>query len=854
MRLSLPLLQHLLFSLTGAAAFSLLGLVQKNLFNLSVPAPYYVVPSLSGALVGLLWSWKHQRSVALNHEAAYNREQLHQLAREREDRYRQLFQQSRAVQLLIDPESGKIVETNEAARTFYGYSEKQLHTMTIFDLNIDSRKTTQHNIARALACEQLCIHLQHRLQSGEVLPVAVYTVPLPHRGRTLLHSVVIDLSMQDRAESHLRRKTLEQRLLLDSIPVSIWYLKDPETYGSVNQAFADNFGRSPLDIAHHRLDSVLRPEMLALALASNRQVFQGKQPLHYEQWTHFGNNEPHYMAITKTPKLDDQGQVDFVVCTATDITGMQQARELLRIERDLHIALTAAHSLEETLELCLKKAIDISKTDCGSLYQISATDGSLQPMVHRGLPPACVDETAQYLSDAAQARRIKQARPIYSTFDVFSKRVCNDDLRDEGLKAMAIIPITFEGKVIAALHVASHEHDEINAFSRAALERIVAHLGTFLKQKEQAAQILQSRHNLESLFNTIRDMVLILDMQGRILYLNAAAVSRLRYHPAELLGQPMQTIHPPTLHQEVEEIFQALLNGQQNFCSLPFISKDGEEIPVETHITFGQWSGQKVLIELSRDIGQRLQLEQQQRLLLKNEGMERMAGAIAHHFNNLMAIVAGNVELALEETAINEEAYLFLANALDGSRRASELGQSLLIYTGHFSQPPEQLELTQLCKTYLEELQTTLPDTIQLDQEYLVSELWISANRQQLHQVLSTLVTNAVEVIDQDQGHIWIRLDTFTADKIKTDHFFPAGWQPEQKQYVSLEVRDNGDGMNQQQLASIFDPFYSEKFIGRGLGLPLALSIVKKLGGAIAVQSKRSQGSVFQVLLPEVSE
>ena len=854
MRLSAPLFQHLLFSLVGASALCLVGFGQILLFNLSVPALYYVVPSLSGALVGLVLSRQHQRSVALDHEIVHTQKQLHQLKMEGEDRYRRLFQQSQAVQLLIDPESGTIIETNEAARTFYGYSEEQMHTVTIFDLNIDSRKITQHNMARALACEQLCFYLQHRLQSGEVLPVAVYTVPLPHKGRSLLHFVVIDLSLQDRAESHLRRKTLEQRLLIDSIPVSIWYLKDPQTYGSVNQAFADTVGRSPLDIAHHRLDSVLGPEMLALALASNRQVFQGKQPLHYEQWTHFGNNEPRYMAITKTPKLDEQGQVDFVVCTATDITGMQQARELLRIERDLHIALTAAHSLEETLELCLKKAIDISRTDCGSLYQISAADGSLQLMVHRGLSPALIDETARYLSDAAQARRIKQARPIYCTFAAFSQRLNNDDLPDQGLKAMAIIPITFEGKVIAALHVASHEHDEINAFSRAALERIVAHLGTFLKQKEQAAQILQSRHNLESLFNTIRDMVLILDLQGRILYLNAAAVSRLGYHPAELLGQPMQTIHSPALHQEVEEIYQAILDGQQNFYSLPFVNRDGEEIPVETHLTFGQWSGQKVLIGLSRDIGQRLQLEQQQRLLLKNEGMERMAGAIAHHFNNLMAIVAGNVELALEETDINEEAYLFLANALDGSRRASELGKSLLIYTGHLSEPPEQLEVTQLCKAYLGELQTTLSEGIQLDQKYPASELWISANRQQLHQVLSALITNAVEVIDQDQGRIWVCVDALAADQIKMGHLFPAGWQPEQKQYTCLEVRDNGAGMTPQQLASIFDPFYSEKFIGRGLGLPLALSIVKKLGGAIAVQSKPGLGAIFQVLFPQALE
>ena len=852
MLLRSPILRYVIFSLPGALAFFLLALIQKTVFMLPVSLNYCTLPSLVGGVTGLLFALLYQRGTAIKQEVEQDNLQLARLNEEGEERYFRLFQQSQAAQMLIDPKTGRIIEINAAARQLYGYSIEQFDTMTIFDLNIDARKTTQQNMERALAFEQLSFHFQHRLQSGFVLPVAVYTVPLPFKGQTLLHSVVIDLSIQDRAESHLRRKTMEQRLLLDSIPVSVWYLKDPETYGSVNRAFAENFKRSPHDIAHHRLDTVLRADMLALALASNRQVFTGKQPLHYEQWFHFSGDEPRYMAITKTPKLDDQGLVEFVVCTATDITSMQQARELLRIERDLHIALTATHSLEETLELCLKKAIDISRTDCGGLYQVSPEDGSLHLLVHKGLKPAFIEEATFYQADSAHARLVQGNKPIYATFDALSQRVNNVHLQKEGLKAMAIIPISFEGKVIACLNVASHEAEGINAFSRAALQRIVAHLGTFLKQKQQAAQVLQSQRNLESLFNSIRDMVFILDLEGRILYLNATAVSRLGYHPTDLLGQPVLTVHPPRVHAEVEEIISAVLLGKHTLCPLPLIHKDGGEIPVETHLTLGQWSGNKVIFGLSRDIGQRLKLEHQQRLLLKNEGLERMAGAIAHHFNNLMAIVAGNVELAMEETAFESEAFHFLNNALDGSKRAIDLGKSLLIYTGHFSEETVQLDLNDQCQKYLREMEASLLEGLVLIENYPENGPKVKANPQQFGRVLEALIINAVEVIDQQEGKISVRVTSVSVDQIDIADLFPAGWKPDRERYASLEVQDNGVGIDEEQMASIFDPFYSDKFIGRGLGLPLALSIVKKLGGAISVQSQPNQGSVFQVLLPEI--
>lgn len=487
--MSSPALQRLVYALGGTGLLCLFCTVQLLLFRIPPSIVFFLVPTLLGSLGGLVLASRNQRITALNQQLQQTHDHLSTLYTESEERNQRLFQQGTTVQLLIDPATGDLVEINAAARRFYGYTDNHQQPVSIFDLNSDASETTLANMQRALTLEQLTFHFHHRLRSGELVPVEVYTIPVPLRGRMLLHSVVIDISHQDRAEHHLRRKTLEQRLLLDSIPVGIWYLKDAETFGSVNQAFAQSFHCTPQDIAHHRLQEVLPAELLPLALASNRQVFDEKQALYYEQWIHLDQTTPSYLAFTKTPKLDEQGQVEFVVCTATDITNTQQAKELLRMERDLHVALTAVHSLEESLQLCLTKAIDIAQADCGGLYLVDDHDDSLYLRVHQGLPVDFIEATSLYSKVSPQAGLVQRNQPLYVNCEELGQWIDNTLLHAEGITAMAIVPIAFQDRVIACLNVASHQKQEFDPFSRMALERLMGHLGIFLTQKQQAETI-----------------------------------------------------------------------------------------------------------------------------------------------------------------------------------------------------------------------------------------------------------------------------------------------------------------------------------------------------------------------------
>jgi len=838
----------------GALVFCSFFALQTILLHLPLTFVGFLVPFCLGGLGGLVIGDRNARVKALHQSLQQANVRGLDLFKESEERYYQLFALSPAVQLLIDPETGSVVNSNEAAQNFYGYSTEEFAKKTLFELDIDS-ENLEKDLRRNLAQEQLCSRFQHRLKSGEIRTVEVYSVFVSLQGRTLTHSVVVDVTDGDESETNLRRKTREQRLLLDSIPVSVWYLRDPETFGMVNKAFADCFDRSPKDIAHKKLETVLSQEIFAPALASNRRVFAEKTALHYEQWLHCGHAEPCYMAFTKTPKLDDAGNVEFVVCTGTDITSLEQAKDMLRVERDLHVVLNTTASFTETLRICLGKAIEVSQTDCGGLYLVDPSDGSLTLATSQGLPDSFMQRASRYRGDSEHAQRVRRNQPIYSSYAVSPLHVQGVVLEnDDGLRAVGVVPIACKGRGVACLMVASRRNEEISKFHRLGLESLAAHIGTFLVQKEQETLIRQHQKNLEALFNTIQDFVFIFDVNGDIVYLNTAVSSCLGYQQTELIGKNVLTVHPEDYKEEILAVVAGMLAGKRDHNLVPLVTKEGKLIPVETHVTEGIWSGRQVFFGVSRDISSRLQVERQQQLLVKNQGLERMAGAMAHHFNNLMTIVAGNLELALDDVAPSSATSALLGNALGGCKRASELGHALLIYTGQFAEAIAPINLSNFCKKLLDSGRIMPPDHIELSIDFASPGPVVAANPSYLEQTLAVLMTNAAETIGTASGRIVFRVMSVDSKSICDAHIFPAEWSPSQDRYGCLEINDSGAGIDERQIANIFDPFYSDKFVGRGLGLPLALSIVKKLHGAIIVTSQRERGSTFQVLLPEQNQ
>lgn len=260
------------------------------------------------------------------------------------------------------------------------------------------------------------------------------------------------------------------------------------------------------------------------------------------------------------------------------------------------------------------------------------------------------------------------------------------------------------------------------------------------------------------------------------------------------------------------------------------------------------------LIDYQETLEENAKLEELNRQLQKTESLHRMAGAIAHHFNNRLGVVIGNLELAIEDMPRGERPIKNLTDAMEGALKAAEVSGLMLTYLGQTTCKHEILDLSKTCHQSLPLIQAAIPKGLMFEADFPSSGPTIIANSNQIQQVLTNLITNAWEAAGENPGAIQLIIKTVSPAEIPTEHRFPVSWQPQDKVYACVEVTDTGRGIADEDIDKIFDPFFSTKFTGRGLGLPVALGIVKADGGAVTVESTVGRGSTFRVFLPVSKE
>lgn len=264
----------------------------------------------------------------------------------------------------------------------------------------------------------------------------------------------------------------------------------------------------------------------------------------------------------------------------------------------------------------------------------------------------------------------------------------------------------------------------------------------------------------------------------------------------------------------------------------------------------------KDITERKKAEAEKAELIDQNRQLQKAQSLGRMAGAIAHHFNNKLQAVTGNLEMAMEDLAQGKNPARFLAMAIQAAHKAAEVSTQMLTYLGQTPSQRERLDLSRIFQQNLPLLQAIIPKSVTLKTSLPSPGPIICANENQMQQILANLLTNAREALTDQEGTIRLAVTTVPATDIPEEHRFPLDWQAMDQLYACIELTDTGCGIIHADIEKLFDPFYSSKFPGRGLGLPVVLGITRAHGGAVTVASEPEAGSTFRVYLPiaEVAE
>jgi PAS domain S-box-containing protein len=299
------------------------------------------------------------------------------------------------------------------------------------------------------------------------------------------------------------------------------------------------------------------------------------------------------------------------------------------------------------------------------------------------------------------------------------------------------------------------------------------------------------------------------------------------------------------------EMQNELINKKRDRFELEFKMKhkDGHWVDIlsRANVIFNEDDKAVRIVGTHQDITEKRQLEDQLNQAQKMESVGRLAGGVAHDFNNMLSVILGKTEMALEDTDPDQTLYADLKDIQTAARRSADVTRQLLAFARKQTVAPKVLNLNRIIKMILKMLRRLIGEDIDLI--WLPNEdLWpVRIDPSQIDQILANLSVNARDAI-ADVGKLTIETGKATFDEAYcADH---PGFVP--GDFVQLTVSDNGCGMNQETLQNLFEPFYTTKDVdkGTGLGLATVYGIVKQNDGFINVYSELDQGTTFRIYLP----
>ncbi len=372
------------------------------------------------------------------------------------------------------------------------------------------------------------------------------------------------------------------------------------------------------------------------------------------------------------------------------------------------------------------------------------------------------------------------------------------------------------------------------------------------KAVHRAAQALKELADFKRALDA-HAIVAITDAQGRITYVNDMFCAISKYSREELLGQDHRIVnsghHPKAFMQD---LWHTILAGQVWKGEIKNRAKDGTFYWVEaTIVPFLGPDGKPVqFLAIRADITQRKESEEALRQSQKLESLGVLAGGIAHDFNNLLTVILGNANLGALSLPSESAARPYLVQIEAACLRAADLTRQLLTYAGRGQLQVLDVDLNRLVEEMTQLMAVSISKKAAVRYDLTAGLPCISADPSQMQQLVMNLVTNASEAIgDERSGLITVRTGVQTLGEAYITGLHPS-LPLAPGRYVTLEVSDTGCGMSPAIQDRIFDPFYTTKFTGRGLGLSAMLGILRSHQGSLRVYSEEGRGSVFKLFLP----
>jgi two-component system cell cycle sensor histidine kinase/response regulator CckA len=370
-----------------------------------------------------------------------------------------------------------------------------------------------------------------------------------------------------------------------------------------------------------------------------------------------------------------------------------------------------------------------------------------------------------------------------------------------------------------------------------------------ISERKRAEEVLrESEKKFRTLFDSSPQAIALTDIKtGRIIDVNDTFCRLTKYSKNELIGKTTTELGFYSQDDRNRFIHKLTKTGKVNGIEMDFKISDGSMLNSRMFAVPIKIDGKSSVLTSFFDMTEQNRLEKQLLQSQKMESVGRLAGGVAHDFNNMLSVIIGNAEVAMMDTDPDEPVHKILKEILNAGHRSADITRQLLAFARKQTISPEVLDLNETVEGMLKMLRRLIGEDIDL--AWLPGKHLglINVDPSQINQILANLMVNARDAIG-GMGKITVETDNVRLDENYSAHH--AGFVP--GDFVMLAVSDDGCGMDKETLNNVFEPFFTTKGVneGTGLGLATVYGIVKQNDGFINVYSEPEKGTTVRIYVP----
>ena len=729
----------------------------------------------------------------------------------------------------VSTTDGKILYMNPPAAYALGYTVSEIIGTSVLSYVAEECRgdVISKMAARLKGGEVPSYEIDIISKDGGRISVIVNVTPIRYCDSPALLLVLTDITERKRAEKALAENEQRFNLALEGTGAGLWdwnMVNDRVVYsmqwkrmlGYEDHEVENSF--SGWNNLWHPDDCTKIEETLADYLAGKTSRYEIIHRLRHK------NGDWQWIMTRGEIIKDAEGKPVRWVGTNTDIT--EQKRVELALERQTvtlailnEVISTAnkADNLPQLFESILEESLRLLDFDAGGIYLVDRLTRTANVVHSKNLPKEFLAEiqTAPIDKKPFDTLFIKN-EPIFTENYA---QIAPDRSKKYGFQSMANIPLLSKGVAIGALNLASTRKYVISDEEKQTLLSIGRELGSTIERMAAEEKAKNASKNLNALFNSIDEMVFVLDMQGRILVVNNTVLKRLSYTPEELTGTDVLLLHVPELRDEALRNVQGMIAGTIDSCPVPVLAKGGTRIEVETKVTRGFWNGNEVLIGVSRDITERKRAED---ALLQASRKLAMLNSITRHdiLNQLMGL---RTYLELSRMDVSDPVIL---NYIQKEEQAAEAIQWQIEFTKNYQdiggQAPKWQNLSDTIGSAVSQLK---PPGVEINVAVERAEVFADPL---LEKVFYNLMENSLR-----HGEHVTRMD-FSVKVSESG--------------LILTYADNGVGVTADDKKKLFQKGFGKH---TGLGLFLSKEILSITGITIREIGEPGNGARFEMTVPK---